>query len=369
MLGEILKRKEDILRIMQSPTVFTKDLDSESLFQIVEAFANDPEIRPILEANKHAILTRCTQEFDMFNYYTILSLKKYGFDAEECNQVLDITVNKIFSIKSRIFLRRYYNKMQAEGIVSSGIIFEEMLAKLKQTDTSEASTILFDLYIFPDFQKFLNERHRVMSTLIEAYQIYAPEIMSSDMFAGSSIIGKMLKGNNEEIIENELRSLLEEKHISTRNVQMVGGGGNNLVYKIKDKVIKLGEERNNRKIYINHRILASLKRQLVKNDAGEDQFYVEIMKHVRTGDITEKERDELRKDLYDQGLVWTDDKLINCGLLDDDDENICTLPVDYVEVAGNINNPYRREAFMKRKRKVVVIDNDHITYNPLKSTN
>ena len=53
---------------------------------------------------------------------------------------------------------------------------------------------------------------------------------------------------------------------------------------------------------------------------------------------------------------------------EDNDENICPLPVDYIEIAGCINNPYRREQFMKRERKVVVIDNDCIRYNPLKSS-
>lgn len=51
----------------------------------------------------------------------------------------------------------------------------------------------------------------------------------------------------------------------------------------------------------------------------------------------------------------------------DGDDNLSTLPVDYIEVAGNIENPYRREEFMKRKRKVVVIDNDNIRYNPMRS--
>ena len=67
-------------------------------------------------------------------------------------------------------------------------------------------------------------------------------------------------------------------------------------------------------------------------------------------------------------MIWEDDKLENCGLLSDNDENICPLPVDYIEIAGCINNPYPSEQFMKRERKVVVIDNDYIHYNPLKSS-
>lgn len=147
---------------------------------------------------------------------------------------------------------------------------------------------------------------------------------------------------------------------------MIGGGCTNLVYKIGDEVIKLGETRHNRTIYINHRILASSYRKLELNEKGEELFYVEIMNYAIVGDTTPEERDELRHDLYNQGLIWYDDKIENCGLLVDGDENICTLPVDYIEVAGRIDNPYDREQFMQRERKVVVIDNDLIKLNPLK---
>ena len=233
--------------------------------------------------------------------------------------------------------------------------------------TDKSSKILFDLYIFPDFNLLLNTHYRVVATLIEAYQLYEPEIISSNIFNGSTIISKLLYKENEAVVAKYLRDLLQEKQISTRNIKMVGGGGSCLVFKINDMVIKLGEERNNRKVYINHRILASSLRKLEYDSKGNELFYVEIMKYVMTGDVTKEELLELRNDLYSQGLIWTDDKLANCGVLDPEDENYYDVPIDYSEYAGHINNPLRREEFLKRKRKVVVIDNDHITFNPLKS--
>jgi len=132
-------------------------------------------------------------------------------------------------------------------------------------------------------------------------------------------------------------------------------------------VIKLGEERNNRKVYINHRILASFIRKLEKDSNDNNLFYVEVMKYALTGDVTPEERDELLKDLRDQGLIWDDYKLENCGVLVDGDENYYDREIDYSEYAGHIDNPERRLEFNKRKRRVVVIDNDHISFNPLKS--
>ena len=123
---------------------------------------------------------------------------------------------------------------------------------------------------------------------------------------------------------------------------MIGGGGSSLLYKIGNDVLKIGETRNSRKIYINHRILASQIRKLLYDNNDNPLFYIEQMKCVRTDGITQKDVDELRQDLYEQGLIWDDAKIANCGILDPDDENICTLPVDYIEVAGKIDNPTRR---------------------------
>jgi hypothetical protein len=213
----------------------------------------------------------------------------------------------------------------------------------------------------------LNTDYRVLATLVEAYQLYQPDIVSSNIFNGSTIISKLLHKENELIVAKYLRDLLQEKQISTRNIRMVGGGGSCLVFKINDMVIKLGEERNDRRVFINHRILASAIRKLEQDGAGNDLFYVEVMKYVLTGDVTKEERDELRKDLYDQGLVWTDDKLANCGVLLDGDDNYYDREIDYSEYVAHIDVPWKREEFAKRKRRVVVIDNDHIRFNPLRT--
>lgn len=370
MLEEIIKKRDKIQKILLSANSkgFLKELNSEEMFQVVMAFADDKDIRGILVENAKDILDRCSVDFDMYNYFTILALKFNHINKEKCQARLDDTINRVFSSDSKLFLMKQYQNMKKNGVVKKELVFNKILEDLKQKSPDLSSSILFDLYIFPDFQLFFNEKHRIISTLIEAYRFYDPDVVGSQLFKGSTIIGRLLEGDNEEVVGDYLREMLEEKQISPINVRMIGGGGSSLVYKIKSQVIKLGETRNDRKIYINHRILASLKRNLVKNSNGEDQFYVETMKYVRTGDVTKEERDELKRDLADQGLIWSDDKLENCGLLDDDDENICPLPVDYVEVAAKIDNPYRREAFMKRKRKVVVIDNDCIRYNPLKSS-
>ena len=85
MLDYILSRKEEIKKILESSTAFIKDLTSEELFQVITAFSKDPEIREIIKKNSVDILDRCSTDFDMFNYFTILSLKINGINKEECD--------------------------------------------------------------------------------------------------------------------------------------------------------------------------------------------------------------------------------------------------------------------------------------------
>lgn len=361
-----MMEKESIFEfdnLLNKNNIYSNKLQSDELFKIVYLSSDSEEMKEIVLKHSENILNRCSIDFDMFNYFTILYLKFNDINKDECNNCLDITVNSIFSKKTLLFLMKIYRKVIQYKIFDKESIYELIMEELKEKKSEDSSIILFDLYIFPDFKLMFNKKHRVISILIESYQLYDRNVMSSQLFLGSTIIGKLLNDDNEQKVEKYLRQCLQEKQISTKNIEMIGGGGSSLVYKIKNLVIKLGETRNNRRIYINHRILASLLRKLETNENGEPQFYVEIMKHIRTGDVTEDERDELKKDLYEMGLIWEDSKLENCGILDDDDENICELPVDYVEVMGKIENPYRREAFMKRIRKVVVLDNDHMSLN------
>ncbi len=362
------KDNKDIIKNLWDTDInFIDKLTSEELFILVTLFINDEEIRKLIERDKRKIIYRCGIDYDMYNYFTLLTLKIAKISYEECEKLINSTIKEIFSSKSIIMLLKEYKNMITNGLLTKEELFKKILDELETKETDVSSVILFDFYIFPDFNLYLQENHRIISTLIECYQLYDIDVISSKIFKGSTIIGKLLKNDNEQIAAKYLRNMLGERQISSRNIKMIGGGSTCLVFKIRDLVIKFGETRHNRKIYINHRILASLLRKLEHNINGEDLFYVEIMKYALVGDVTEEERDELKKDLYDQGLIWDDDKLENCGLLVDGDENINTLPVDYIEVAGNIDNPYRREEFMKRKRKVVVIDNDNIRFNPMKS--
>ena len=365
--GKFIDNRDNIKKLLEKDEDFIESLTSENLYRLVMYFANDDEIKSLITKHVDKILYRCTVDYDMYNCFTIIGMKVTKIEAQKAEDYLSKTIKKVFCQDSIIYLLKLMNYMKKNGIVSKEALFELIINDLKAMPTNKSSKILFDLYIFPDFKLLLNTHYRITATLIEAYQLYDSEIISSHIINGSTIIGKLIDKKNEAIVAKYLRDLLQEKQISTRNIKMVGGGGSCLVFKINDMVIKLGEERNDKKIFINHRILASFLRKLELDANGDELFYVEIMKYALTGDVTPAERDELKRDLYDQGLIWDDDKLANCGVLVEGDDNYYDRPIDYSVFQAHIDNPVRREEFNQRRRRVVVIDNDHIRYNTAKS--
>ena len=322
-----------------------------------------------IEKLSDEILSKCISEYNLFDFLTILTMKFHDVDKAKCDIILENSLKKVFNKNTILCLLKLYKKISLKEDISYNEVFNVLIDDVLKNDSEKISIIIFDLTIFNDFNEILTKLHPLVAFMIESYKLFDPNVVSSKIFLGSSIIGKLLDGDNEKIAEKYVKKILHDNQISRHNFKMIGGGGSSLVFKVGDLVLKLGETRHNRKVYINHRILASLVRKLELSEDLKELFYVEIMRYALVGDVTKEERDELKKDLYDQGLIWYDDKLENCGVLQDDDLNESPMSVDYVEIAGRIDNPDRREQFMKRKRRVVVIDNDCIRFNPFISSN
>lgn len=358
-----------LLGIIESNKSFFKDLTPYELYKVVVILGTTNEGLSILKKYASYLIDRCTENFCIFDYFTLLTLKDYDIQKDKCRMMLEMSTNSVFSTKTLLFLRRIDRGIiNNSSITNEADAFNYIFDSLKDMETDKSSIITFDMSLFSDFKSELHDRYLLVDVLISSYQKYDPDVVDNTLFKGSSIIGKLLQGENQYVAEHYARLLLRDKKLNSSNVKMIGGGGSNLVFKIGGNVLKLGETRNSRKIYVNHRILASQVRKLVFDKNQKELFYVEVMKYVKTGDVTEEEMQELKSDLYSQGLIWDDVKLENCGVLDNNDQNESLLSVDYVDVAGDINYPTKRQEFMQRKRKVVVIDNDNIRYNSMKTS-
>lgn len=354
-----------VLNMWKTDSNFIENFDSYYLFKLINHYTKSEEGKSLIERDLNKILSITSENFNLFDTFTIIKLKNHKLTNETFDEKYMDYLKKIMSSKTLIFIYSSLRKMDSDNLNNKADIFNYIFDELKAKKCDDSSICLFDLSLLPDFKEELNKRYNIVGLLIDRYQRYDVDVVSTKLFNGSSIIGKLIQDENQYIVEDYVKDLSNSKEYS--DVKMIGGGGSCLVYKIGKYVLKLGETRNCRKIYVNHRILASQVRKLHTDINQKELFYAEIMKYVRTDGITQEDVDELKSDLARQGLIWDDAKIENCGILDEDDNNVSILPVDYVEVAGNIDNQVDREEFQKRKRRVVVLDNDNITFNPLKS--
>lgn len=314
--------------------------------------------------NQKKLIDLCTINFNIYDYFSLRYLNKINSFSEQVAKLLDDTVKSVFSSCTQILLNRMFLKL-TDNSLSVNNIFKYIINECETLSTEKSSIILFELSIFNDFSKKLYERNPITAIIIKAYMRYDNSIIGKEMFKGSSIIGKLVKNNNEKLVFPYILDLLKEKKIDINNFKMVGGGGSSLVFEVNNQILKLGETRNKKKVFANHRILQSKVRDLIsKNDIP--LFFIEIMNPAIVGDVTIEERDELVADLESQGMIWEDSKLENCGVLQEWDKNdsVKYEDIDHTLYIANIENPVSKAEFDKRKRRVVVIDNDDMRLKP-----
>lgn len=338
--------------------------NSYLLFVIINCIQRGTVDINILIRNKEKILNKICYDFNLYDCLSLLCLLKIDCTKEEAKKIYCQTIKQIFSKEAILFLNSLCLKFGKMDIFEESIIYNEIFNSLINIeDNNKISKILYNLFLLVDFQTILKERYHVVALMIDKYQKFNPRVISDNLFLGSSIIGCLIKGQNQYIAQSYFDLLTGNKKNKDASISMIGGGSTCLVYKIGNNVLKLGETRNSKTIFIDFRILASqIRKLIIEND--KELFYVEVMKYIKTGDITIEECEELKNDLLSRGIIWEDAKPENCGLLDNDDKNICDLPVDYVNVAGKTDDIDAKEKFMKRKRKVVVLDNDNMRRNP-----
>lgn len=350
-----------IENLKNNPRVIKK-LDSFDLYQIILLSFKDEEFNEFLNVNKKYVLEAITTDFTFFDGLSLLLLLKKDNCKDEARKIFEQSMKQVFNSKTIMFMSKINEESLENNCYNKQYIISHVFSELASFDSLKSSIIIYNLNNFNDFRTELKIRYSVIEQLLSAYQKFDLEVMSNNSFKGSTILGFLLKEDNQYLVKDYIDNLLKECAFAPK-VECIGAGSTCLVYKIGNKVIKLGEDRNSRKIYVNHRILASQVRKLLKK-GDKPLFYVEIMNYLKDTNVTKEECEELRLDLLRQGLIWEDAKPENCGLLNDGDPNFSYLPVDYEEVVQIVDNPIAREEFMKQKRKVVVLDNDCIRPNP-----
>ena len=357
----LLETNENIIESLNQNPKAINLLDSFDIYQIVLLSQHNKNFKKFLIANKNIILDKICRNYHFFDGLSILILMRDDYYNGDAKKIYNESMKKIFNPKTLLFMNHINNENLDTHCYNKQQILSHVFSELSQFDSLKASIILYNLNEFNDFRIELKNRFRIVEILLSAYQKFDTEVMANNSYKGSTILGCLLKDDNQYLVQDYIDDLISDS--INGKVECIGAGSTCLVFKIGNKVLKLGETRNSRKIYVNHRILASQVRKLLTK-GEEELFYVEVMKYLKNIKVTQEECDELQEDLLRQGLIWEDAKIENCGLLNDGDENISYLPVDYEEVVGEVDNPVAREEFMKRKRKVIVLDNDNIRPDP-----
>ena len=360
----LLNGKLDILLKEINESKNLDKMKSYNLFLVINCVSKNTQYLEILVNNSNKIFNKICYDFNLYDCLSLLSLMKIDAFKEQAKQIYNDCIKRVFTNDTIMFLNKINLKLSQSDIFEESIIYNEIFKTLQEIDdNSKVSKILYNLFLLVDFRTILKSRYNIVELMIDKYQKFDPNAVCDNLFLGSSIIGCLIKGQNQYIAQSYFELLEKDKKVKFSNIKMIGGGSTCLVYKIGNNVLKLGETRHSKTIYIDFRILASQIRKLIIEN-NKELFYVEVMKYIKTGDVTIEECQELKNDLLSRGIIWEDAKPENCGILDNHDENICDLAVDYVNVAGKTDAPESRRQFMKRKRKVVVLDNDNMRRDP-----
>lgn len=153
----------------------------------------------------------------------------------------------------------------------------------------------------------------------------------------------------EEIAQNEM--------VDVSDVEYIGKGEYSNVYKLGNKVIKLGGRRLTNKIPYHRRILQPLLRRKIKNR----DLYIEISEYVESDtSITDEDAYLIYKELRNDGIIWIDAKRENLGRLKKDNVIHFKEPL-YVkkESVGYIEETIKEEEPL-HKGDLVIIDTDFL---------
>ena len=153
----------------------------------------------------------------------------------------------------------------------------------------------------------------------------------------------------EEIAQNEMADVSD--------VEYIGKGDHSNVYKLGNKVIKLGERRLTNKIPYHRRILQPLLRRKIKNK----DLYIEISEYVESDiSITDEDAYLIYKELRNDGIIWLDAKRENLGRLRKNNIIHFKEPL-YVEKEsiGYIKETIKEEEPLN-KGDMVIIDTDYL---------
>ena len=162
-----------------------------------------------------------------------------------------------------------------------------------------------------------------------------------------------------------IEELLKEQNCTFSDICICGTGSYSVVYKIGNRILKLGDKRKVSYVINSDKIL----QPILKKDLNGKKFAMTIEVTNRVKLFTDDEYEEndekieeilyeIWKELMDEGIIWTDPRIENIGILLSD--NIQTLDGEPLYVDPDSIKVSHRIETLRKKGEVVVIDIDFL---------
>ena len=131
-------------------------------------------------------------------------------------------------------------------------------------------------------------------------------------------IGAIVKSQKSDYLKSILKQMLEEEKVD--EFTSIGDKTwSNIVFKIGNKVLKLGWIRNNPDCDHHYRLIEPERFETIRDEEGNPIFYIEVQRYLPQDGITEEDIQHFYDDLDNDGYLYIDPRgkeTSNFGILD-----------------------------------------------------
>lgn len=300
------------------------------------------------------------------------------FNNNSVDEIIELNFKDIVTHRAKGYLEYIISKIM-ENKKLEHLIKDNFLFILMESEREELHSILMLNYGF-DITKIINDNFRLIldnfqieklidlnfniilndenkSLLEKKYTDNENEFVRKLLFTKFSYL---ISDKEKEILENILGMMIDEirkkENIRLVDIKKVLGGNYSNVVIIGDKVLKVGTERMKFNIPNNKYILTPIIRKDLTN-ISSIPFVVEISERVDTNvNLTDEELYQFYRKLRMDGIIWTDIKNDNIGILLKD--NI--VHYDNVSLDNSAKGIAGADFEPLKKGEYVIIDTDFI---------
>lgn len=308
---------ETIIKLLKEnyKKIILKSIPKEHLTTVTMKLYTNKELKQFMEDNFETTIEKTPKD----KIVAIASIYLYGKNKEEKKKFLE---QKIPNLLQYINEKNIAQFLSIKGIKNTN---EEIRTALNSIIES-------------------NKRSFIQNYILRSEICYTFD--DNMLFLFEKLIEEILKHENKKWID----------------INYLGSGAYSHVYEIGSKIIKVGEERETYRIPYDKRILQPLIRQNISDLSQNSKGTIEITEKVDTNvDLTEEELYQLYKEIRSGGIICTDLKNSNLGILLKDNKKHWNKPIGESKVAlGYIDDEI--EQMVLSKGEIVIIDSDYIYY-------